>query len=590
MASLSLLVAVVGGTAPTAAAWLTKSVLDDLTGSRPAGWHRLSLPVAGLVLVGLLTAVVPQIGRFADAELGRRVVAHMQDRLFSAINSFEGMRRLEDPPFHDRLRLAQQGGQVAPKLLINAVFDSVRALITLGGFLSALLILSPAMAGVVLLAALPAVYAQLKLGRRQAALLWNSSPAGRRQLFYATLQTDEVAAKEVRLFGLGDWLRRRMLAELGGVNRAARDMDRRVLWTQGALALAGAIVAGGGLVWAVGQAMTGALTIGGISVFVAAIAGTQGALGTLVGRFGDAQRSLNTFGHYLDIVGMPPDLPVPADPRPARPLRLGIELRGVWFRYDDEGPWVLRGVDLFIPYGRSVAVVGLNGAGKSTLVKLLCRFYDPTRGAILWDGVDIREIPAADLRQRIGAVFQDHMNYDLTAAENIGIGDLDARDDLDRIRTAARLAGVDATLTDLPHGYATLLSRIFYVGEERNAETGVVLSGGQWQRLALARALMRDRRDLLILDEPSSGLDAEAEHGVHERLRAYREGRTSLLISHRLSAVRAADLIVVLAEGRIQETGGHAELMAADGEYARLFSLQASGYQEEESRTTGSVA
>jgi ATP-binding cassette subfamily B protein len=580
MAALSLLVALLSGTAPTAAAWLTKSVLDDLTGQR-AGWDRLAVPVAGLVFVGLLTPAMLQVGRYVDAELGRRVTAFMQNRLFSAINSFEGMGRFEDPRFHDRLRLAQQGGQMAPKQLISAVFDSARALITLGGFLSALLVLSPVMAGLVLLAGLPAVYAQLMLGRRQAGSLWRSSPTARRQLFYATLQTDQVAAKEVRLFGLGDWLRGRMLTELGRVNRAARDVDRRVLRVQSALALAAAAVAGGGLVWAVGRAATGALTIGGLSVFVAAIAGTQNALGTLVGRFADSHQSLIAFGHYLDVVGADPDLTVPVRPRPAPELRHGIELRDVWFRYDDEAPWVLRGVDLFIPFGRSVALVGLNGAGKSTLVKLLCRFYDPTRGSILWDGVDIRDVPAADLRRRIGAVFQDHMNYDLSAAENIGVGDLDSLDDMPRIHSAARHAGVDATLAGLPHGYHTMLSRIFYVGEEQSPETGVILSGGQWQRLALARAMMRDRRDLLILDEPSSGLDAEAEHAVHERLRQYREGRTSLLISHRLSAVREADLIVVLADGRIEETGDHAGLMAAGRQYARLFTMQASGYQQE---------
>jgi ATP-binding cassette subfamily B protein len=216
------------------------------------------------------------------------------------------------------------------------------------------------------------------------------------------------------------------------------------------------------------------------------------------------------------------------------------------------------------------------------LVKLLCRFYDPTRGAILWDGVDLRDIPVADLRRRMATVFQDFMAYDLTAAENIAVGDLTALDDPARVADAARRAGCDATLTALPAGYATMLSRTFDPMYGEDPTSGVLLSGGQWQRVAIARALLRDDADLLVLDEPSSGLDAEAEHEIHQRLGEHRRGRTSLLISHRLSTVRDAGTIAVLDGGTIVERGSHAALMAEGGLYARLFSLQASGYREEE--------
>ncbi|MEU7870569.1 ATP-binding cassette domain-containing protein [Dactylosporangium sp. NPDC049140] len=249
----------------------------------------------------------------------------------------------------------------------------------------------------------------------------------------------------------------------------------------------------------------------------------------------------------------------------------------MWFRYSDEHPWVLPGVDLTIPAGGTVALVGLNGSGKSTLVKLLCRLYDPTRGTITWDGLDLREADPAALRSRLGAVFQDFMAYDLSAADNIALGDLRARDDPDRIEAAAARAGVGGTLRGLPRGYRTLLTREFY-GE--GDDDGVVLSGGQWQRIAIARGFLRTEADLMILDEPSSGLDPEAEHEIHAALRTARRGRTNLLISHRLSTVRDSDVIAVFDRGRIAERGDHAALLAAGGRYAALFRLQARGYAD----------
>jgi ATP-binding cassette subfamily B protein len=315
-------------------------------------------------------------------------------------------------------------------------------------------------------------------------------------------------------------------------------------------------------------------------MLVMAVVGVQGSLSMLISKLADVYQSLLVFGHYDDVTSAGPDLRLADEPRRLPPLRQGLEVRDVWFRYDQAHPWVLQGVSMVIPAGRSAALVGLNGAGKSTLVKLLCRLYDPDRGAIYWDGVDIREVAPDELRQRIGTVFQDYMCYDLTAAENIGLGDLGRLDDRAGIEAAAQSAGIHRKLSMLPRGYDTLLSRIFFDNEDKDdPSTGVVLSGGQWQRLALARGLMRADRDLLILDEPSAGLDEQAEYAVHERLRAVRAGRTGVLISHRLGAVREADVIFVLRGGRIIEQGAHHELMAAGGAYHRLFTLQARGYQ-----------
>lgn len=401
-------------------------------------------------------------------------------------------------------------------------------------------------------------------------------------MFYATLLTGLRAAQEVRLYGLGSFFRARMVRELCAVNAAERRVDRREVGVQGLLAVLSAGIAGCGLVWVVQSAAAGTVSIGDVAVFVAAVAGVQSALTAGVDQAAQIHQALLLFEHYMAVATVPADLPVPASPEPVPELRHGIELRDVWFRYSEEHPWVLRGVTLTIPAGAAVALVGRNGAGKSTLVKLLCRLYDPVRGSIRWDGVDLQELDPDALRGRIGVVLQDYMAYDLTAAENIGLGDLTAMDDRPRLRAAARRAGADDTVTALPHGYDTMLSRIFGGSPDRDdPSAGVLLSGGQWQRLALARAFLRDQRDLLILDEPSSGLDAEAEHDLHSRLRTHRAGRTSVLISHRLGTVRDADLIVVLDDGQIAEQGDHAGLVAGGGTYARLYGLQSRGYLQE---------
>jgi ATP-binding cassette subfamily B protein len=307
----------------------------------------------------------------------------------------------------------------------------------------------------------------------------------------------------------------------------------------------------------------------------------QAAVAGGIGRAANLHHDSLMFGHYQHVVDAAPDLPSPSRPVPVPRLRHGIELRDVWFRYSETHPWILRGVDLSIPAGATIALVGLNGAGKSTLVKLLLRFYDPGRGSIRWDGTDLRDLCISGLRERIGATFQDFSCYDLSASENIGLGDVSALDDLSRIRNAARQAGADETLAALPLGYQTQLTRLFFDNADRDdAATGVLLSGGQWQRVALARSFMRANRDLLILDEPSAGLDPQAEYDIHHRLGRLRDGATTLLISHRLSAVRDADRIVVLADGRVAEVGSHPELVQAGGAYSRLFSMQAEGYRE----------
>nr|WP_260860173.1 ABC transporter ATP-binding protein [Streptomyces cupreus] len=575
------LTAVYVGGAPVISAWLTKILLDSITGSSSDGLHHLLAPAMGLAAIGVVSALLPHATGYAANYLSRRVKLAIRDRLFTKVGDLQGLAQLEDPPFHDRLMLAQQAGSESPGQILTGLLGLLQAGITLVGFLVTLTVLSPGMASVVVAAVIPALLAERALNRRRAGLRWRLGPTERREMFYTDLLRDLRAAKEVRLFGTAGFLRDRMLGELRTINAATDRLDRRVLRTQGSLSVLSAVVAGAGLVWASHAALSGRFTVGDVAMFVASVAGTQGALAGLVRSLSTVHDSLLMFGHYQVVMATASSLTVPATPRPVPPLRHGIELRGVWFRYGDDQPWILRGVDLFLPCGQATALIGHNGAGKSTLVKLVCRLYDPTRGQVLWDGVDLREFAPAELRTRMSAAFQDYTCYDLSVSENVGLGDISALGDHMRVTAAARRAGIHDFIDGLPRGYETLLSRMFQDMDSNDPASGVLLSGGQWQRVALARAFLRDERDLLILDEPSSGLDAEAEYEIHRHLTQYRAGRTSLLISHRLGTARDADRIVVLSDGRIAEQGVHRELLAMDGVYSRLFKLQSRGYREQ---------
>lgn len=572
-AAAYLVVTLLGGLTPVIVAWLTKLALDRLVSPGPAG---VLLGLAtGIAAWGLVGALNPQFGEYLRAELDRRASLRAKDTLFAAVERFAGLSRFEDPAFLDRLRLAEQS-VLNPGQLIDSTLQVGRGGVTLIGFVGSLAIISPWFTFVVLAATAPALVVELRLARQRSEMMRTLTPIQRRELFYANLLGAAPAAKEIRLFGLGAFLRERMIAEVRRGNATRHQMDRKELLRHGGLIALASTIAGGGLVWALLSAGRGELTVGDVSLFVAATAAVQGAMTGMVGAAARMRHQALLFAHFDAVVSAGPDLPTPAQPRTPSALRKGIELRDVWFRYSDEHPWVLRGVNLFLPCRSTVALVGRNGGGKSTIVKLLCRFYDPTRGEIRWDGVDIRDIPVAELRTRMGAVFQDFMTYDFSATDNIAIGDLSAIADPDRIELAARRAGVHDAIEALPHGYDTLLTRSFF-SESGNA-AGVMLSGGQWQRVALARAFLREDRDLVILDEPSAGLDAEAEHEVHSRLREIRAGRTSLLISHRLGTVRDADHIAVLVDGVIAEQGTHGELLDVGGTYAHLFNLQAEGY------------
>ncbi len=585
--SVTVLCSLVSAALPVASALWTKAVVDTL--ARPGfAFADVLPPAAGLVVAGMLVAVVPRVGSYARGISDRAAGVLSQDLLFASVERFTGLRRFEDPAFQDRLRLAQQSTAQTPGQVVQGVLECAAGGLTVAGFLASVTTLGPAMLVLVAATAVPVLVAQLRLARHHASMLWKVSPLERREIFYTMLLSGLDAAKELRLFGTGPVLRLRMLAERRASNLQRRGAERRDLLTQGCLSLLAAVVSGVALIWAVNLAAEGAIGVGDVLLLVASVAGTQGAVTRIASAVAGTHRQLLLFDHYLGIIRAEPDLPVPvAGHRELPELRRGIEFRDVWFRYSDDHPWALHGVSVFIPYGQAVALVGRNGSGKSTLVKLLCRFYDPTRGSISWDGTDLRDVRPEDLRERMTVVFQDFMRYEMTAADNIGLGDVTAMGDRPVLESAARLAGVHDTLAALPRGYDTPLTRMFTGDgdggseEDGSSDDGVLLSGGQWQRLAIARALIRRGRDLVVLDEPSSGLDPSAEHDVHTRLGEHRAGRTSLLISHRLGAVRSADTILVLSGGTVIEQGTHDELVTGGGEYATLFRLQASGYTDD---------
>jgi ATP-binding cassette subfamily B protein len=574
-----LAITFIGGLLVSAVTWSTKIMMDGLV--EHAAVSALAGAVSVIAIAGLVRACAPQVSGYLRSELDRRVEFALNDRLFTAVGMFQGLARFENPRILDRIRQAQQARHSIREATIgpaSAAGDAVAVV----GLLVTVYLLAPPMAAILLVAAIPVLFAEVAQSRRFAAMMETMSAAGRRHFELSALNSDVRAVKEIRLLGLVPFFKARVLTAIATASSSQRELDRAEMRVQSLLALLSTVISTGGLVWAVAQAHGGRLTVGDVSAFVAAVAGLQGALGGLVGRISGAHRALVGLGPYVDVVTMEPDLLPPPRPVELPPLRTGIELVDVWFRYDPEQPWILEGLTTRIVAGEALALVGLNGAGKSTLIKLLCRFYDPDRGSILWDGIDIRDVAVPELRRRLGLLFQDFMEYDLTAAENIGIGDVEAIDDSERIAAAAHSAGVGTKIESLPRRYATMLSRIFFRDgdDDEDPEQGVSLSGGQWQRVALARTFMRECRDLLILDEPSSGLDAEAEYEIHRRLGEHREGRTSLLVSHRLSSVRDADRIVVLAQGRVAEEGTHRHLMGLDGHYARLFRLQAQGYAE----------
>ncbi|MGJ6969289.1 ABC transporter ATP-binding protein [Streptosporangium sp. G11] len=535
----------------------------------------LALMAAVVVGISGVSSILGDFSSLVTSTHQRAVELTAEGDLHAALIRLHGLRKFEHPEFQNKLNMALQAGPAAPCSVLSSSLELLRSVITIGGFASVLLATWWPMALLLIMAGIPTLASQRSLARSNAKTVESAMALHRRRISYQMLLTRLETLTEVKLFGLGELFHERMRTYAQAANAQELAEEARTTITQGAYSLLTVVTVAAGMVYVTYRAASGMLNPGDVVIFLFAVMGIQSSLGSMARTLSGAGKDLRLFDHYSAIVALPPDMP--NGTLSPEPLRERIVFEDVWFRYDENSPWVFQGIDLVIPAGETLAIIGVNGAGKSTLLKLLCRFYDPDKGRITWDGVDLRQMSIPDLRQRISMAFQDYTIYDLTVAENIGVGDVSDLRNRARIEVAARITGAHTVAEDLSNGYDTIVSRIFF--QESDQQIGTTLSGGQGQRLTLARSMMRCEADLLLLDEPSSNLDALAEQRVNTAMLQQRQGRTSVLISHRLGALREADRIAVIADGRISEAGTHETLMTTGGIYAEMFRVQAAAYQ-----------
>lgn len=568
------LVTLLSGLLPTATAYIAKLLIDSVVAAIQG--HGTKSAIVGVALfqfgILVLTAVSQALTTYGQSLLQERMTLTIRHQVMDHASKLH-LSYFEGSASYDMLRQAAQEAPTRPLSMMNSALGLIRTVITFGSMIALLVSISPLLALVALVAPIPAFISQSKYGARAFWLTLMMSPLKRRMDYLNSLVTTDTYAKETKLFGLGPYFvdRFQRLGQVFYDRQRTLTRKRSVSSTSWGLlsTAAGSAIA----LYIALEAVGGRLTLGDLALYTAAAASVQTSVQGLFTAFSGMYENnlyLDTLYRFL---GTKPDIVAPPEPRPLPSTVEGhIRFEEVSFTYPGAPDPALDGVSFEIRPGETVAVVGRNGAGKSTLFKLLCRLYDPTGGRILLDDVDIREYDPVELRRQISAMFQDYVTYQGTAAENIGLGDLTHLVDRERIETSANRAGADERIERLPSGYDTPLGRWF--------DQGVSLSGGEWQKIALARAFLREA-PILILDEPTSALDAQAEHDLFSRLRELSEGRTTLYISHRFSTVRQAERILLLEHGKVAEYGTHDELMAAKAGYAELFTLQAAAYLDE---------
>jgi ATP-binding cassette subfamily B protein len=530
------------------------------------------LAVVQLALFAI-TALLATVRNITQQLLQNSVSKRIQLMVMEKAASLD-LQFYEDPASYDLLRRAQTDSINRPVLMISTAFGLVQTLLTFITMIALLIGVSPLLALLALVSPIPAFVADTRYGWRGYNIARWGSRLLRRMNYLVSLVTTDSFAKEVKLFGLGGYFidRYRLIADaFYGSQRS--QVVRRYL-TGFAWGNLSTLATSLTYLYVALQAIAGRLTLGDLTLYTAAAQSVQGSIQGILGGFSGMYEHNLYLNNLFELMATKPSMPVAAQPvRVPEPMRGEIRFDHVTFAYPGAEKTALNELSFTIKAGETLAVVGRNGAGKTTLFKLICRLYDPIGGRILIDGIDIRDFAPEDLRAQIGAMFQDYVDYQATAAENIGLGSVSEITDREAIVSASQQAGADDLISKLPDGYDTALGKWF--------DAGVNLSGGEWQKVALARAFMRDAK-ILLLDEPTSALDAQAEYDLFERLRSLTRGRTAVYISHRFSTVRRADRIIFLEQGRLVEEGTHEELMRLDGRYARLFRMQASAYTGEE--------
>ncbi len=546
----------------------------DLPTDLIEAWRNGQLdPILWLLLLELGLAVLSDVlGRiiaYADALLSERYTNATSIRLMEHAAKLD-LEDFEDPDLQDKLDRARR--QTMGRMnLLSMLFGQAQDMVTVISFAIGLMVYAPWLILLLAVALIPAFVGESHFNALNYSLnfQWTSE---RRQLEYirqmgASLET----AKEVKIFNLNRFFIERfrtMSAKFYEANRALA--RRRAFWGSllAALGTLGYYVAYGYIAW---RTVSGDFTIGDLTFLAGSFRRLRQMLESLLSGLSQvAGQALYLDDLYSffeiepEIASKPDAIAVP------KPIAQGFVFEDVGFRYPDAENWALRGLSFELRAGEVLALVGENGAGKTTLVKLLARLYEPDEGRILLEGRDLRDYDLDDLRANIGVIFQDFVRYHLSAGENIGVGSIDDLGNRERIEWAAQRAMADGLIETLPMGYDQMIGRRF--------KTGVDLSGGQWQKIAIARAYMRDAQ-VMILDEPTAALDARSEFEVFQRFKDLSDDRTAVLISHRFSSVRMADRILVLAGGRVEASGTHEELMAQGGRYAELFELQAAGYR-----------
>ncbi|MEJ2516396.1 MAG: ABC transporter ATP-binding protein [Gammaproteobacteria bacterium] len=567
---------VTAGALPAVVAWVGQLIIDAVvaalelpSGGRGEALNRVYYLVGleALVVAGLSAAQrgITTCQSLLRAQLGHRVNAMILEKALTL-----GLKDFEDDEFYDKLTRARREASTRPLSLVTRSFGLVQNSISLASFAVLLVQFSPWTVVILALAGLPAFLAEAKFSGDAFRLFRWRSPETRKQMYLETVLAREDYAKEVKLFGLGPLLLNRYREIFRKLYREDRALTlRRDAWGLG-LGLLGTFVFYGAYAWIAATAVAGGITLGQMTMYLLVFKQGQSAVAAILSAIGGMYEDNLYLSNLYEYLEQPVDTPAGErriGPDPAD----GIRFEDVGFTYPGAARAALSGVSFHLQPGSSLAVVGENGSGKTTLIKLLSRLYEPTEGRITLDGLDLRQWDPQALAGRIAVIFQDFARYQFLLGENIGAGDVAHFESEDRWATAAGKGLATDFIHQLPEGYETQLGRWFKDGQE--------LSGGQWQKVALSRAFMRQDADILVLDEPTAAMDAAAEAQVFEHFRSMASDRMVILISHRFSTVRKADQILVLSDGRVVERGDHGSLLAADGIYAHLFELQAAGYR-----------